>query len=427
MKLHFKSKSMVFGIYLLLIPLITGMDLYQQQSNVKKSDYFFSTTPISDDSSSIISNRLKQNSPNADFYDLFKDVPVVQFDTKQNSFDNGIIEQLGYYQTGGGVCRHCEQIYDGGIYEPFSDRPLVQISLEICTTATSGKILYEYYDAKGNTILAGSEQIISAWDDDGFPVILACFETEYGASIPLPKQVYQSLGQYTVSIETKNGDELFAPADWPNRGRSLGSELLLSFTIDIPDIPRFYHHDEEHKLYLLNFQGREFVNVYCFMEEVQANTFRVDSSGKLVVSNFPCDSQKKEYGVIVGSQTGIVIERGVDILIYRKLWEPFPNSCPSSRLDEGDITQVSDTSPICNRIRTRPNTTSSEIIDCVDPGTILKVVDGPQCNNGMLWWQVEVEETELKGWTAEGDDDDFWLLPGIINEPPWLAVWPKDF
>lgn len=398
MKTHFKSKTMVFRMNLLLIPLFVGISLFHQ--------------PVT---SSIVTS---QDTSNLDFYDYFKNVPIVKFDPKQNSYDDGIIGEIAYYPMGG-ACKYCAIMKENDVYEPFSN----DIFLEICTEATSGQILYQYFQADGALRLSGRVPIVSSIES-GKDSLWACHETEYGAFISLPEQVSQYLGQHTVSIKTKNGEELFAPANWPNRGHSLGPEVSLSFTIDIPDAPRFYYREDQHKLYLVNFQRKEFINVYCFGKDIVSNTFRVESNGKLVVNNFTCGSQKKPDVIVIGSQTGKVFEQGIDVIVYRNIWEPFSN-CPWSRLDEGDVTKVSDATPLCNRLRTHPNTTNGEIIDCLDPGTFLTVVDGPQCNNGMIWWQVRVNDTGMTGWTVEGDADEFWLLPGIISDPANYPFWPE--
>jgi len=100
----------------------------------------------------------------------------------------------------------------------------------------------------------------------------------------------------------------------------------------------------------------------------------------------------------------------------RAFWRPIPN-CPLSRLDVGDWTWVDYTPPLCNRIREQPDVDKGAILDCVDPGTSLKVIDGPVCHNGWIWWKVRVRNTGLVGWTAEGDGKEFWLEAGRLSAP----------
>jgi hypothetical protein len=44
------------------------------------------------------------------------------------------------------------------------------------------------------------------------------------------------------------------------------------------------------------------------------------------------------------------------------------------------------------------------------PGAQLDVLDGPVCADGMWWWRVLVIETQLVGWTVEGDTQEYWLI-----------------
>ncbi len=54
-----------------------------------------------------------------------------------------------------------------------------------------------------------------------------------------------------------------------------------------------------------------------------------------------------------------------------------------------------------NRLRTEP-TTDAEIIGEIQPGrTLNAILDGPACNEGYVWWQVNIDDTI--GWTVESD------------------------
>lgn len=61
-----------------------------------------------------------------------------------------------------------------------------------------------------------------------------------------------------------------------------------------------------------------------------------------------------------------------------------------------------------NRLRTQPNTDSAVITNI--PGeAFFTVLDGPVCNQGFVWW--EVQYGDLFGWTAEGADGEYYLAP----------------
>jgi hypothetical protein len=63
-----------------------------------------------------------------------------------------------------------------------------------------------------------------------------------------------------------------------------------------------------------------------------------------------------------------------------------------------------------NRVRAEPST-SSNISGLIYPGARVEILEGPACEEGWIWWRVREIETELEGWTAEGDADNYWVIP----------------
>jgi SH3-like domain-containing protein len=53
----------------------------------------------------------------------------------------------------------------------------------------------------------------------------------------------------------------------------------------------------------------------------------------------------------------------------------------------------------------------SKIIGQLSPRKIFKVLDGPQCRDGFVWWKID--HGKIKGWVAEADPSTFvyWLKP----------------
>jgi hypothetical protein len=41
----------------------------------------------------------------------------------------------------------------------------------------------------------------------------------------------------------------------------------------------------------------------------------------------------------------------------------------------------------------------------------MEILDGPACKNQWVWWYVRAEKNGLVGWTAEGDAENYWLVP----------------
>jgi hypothetical protein len=65
--------------------------------------------------------------------------------------------------------------------------------------------------------------------------------------------------------------------------------------------------------------------------------------------------------------------------------------------------------PISNRVRDYPSR-SAVVIGSMEPGTIMTIIDGPVCDDVLIWWKIETSNG-LKGWTAETDGKDYFFLP----------------
>lgn len=64
-----------------------------------------------------------------------------------------------------------------------------------------------------------------------------------------------------------------------------------------------------------------------------------------------------------------------------------------------------------NRVRAAPNT-GAEVIAQIYPGTIVQVLEGPVCTDGLVFWKVENASIPGgAGWTAEGDGSEYFLDP----------------
>jgi hypothetical protein len=62
-----------------------------------------------------------------------------------------------------------------------------------------------------------------------------------------------------------------------------------------------------------------------------------------------------------------------------------------------------------NRVRSGPGT-SEAIIAQIYPETAVKVMEGPVCADGLVFWKVESDLIPGgSGWTAEGDGTEYWL------------------
>jgi hypothetical protein len=47
----------------------------------------------------------------------------------------------------------------------------------------------------------------------------------------------------------------------------------------------------------------------------------------------------------------------------------------------------------------------------LQPGERAEIIGGPVCSNQWIWWEVQSKASSLTGWTAEGDNKAYWLVP----------------
>ncbi len=90
-------------------------------------------------------------------------------------------------------------------------------------------------------------------------------------------------------------------------------------------------------------------------------------------------------------------------------WEACTNTY-LSRLRVGDKAFVAFDPPLANRVRERPNLDAT-ILGNIEPGEEIEILGGPACNTRWVWWEIRSLSTNLQGWTAEGDGEDYWLVP----------------
>ncbi|HXQ38347.1 MAG TPA: hypothetical protein VN843_30385, partial [Anaerolineales bacterium] len=82
-----------------------------------------------------------------------------------------------------------------------------------------------------------------------------------------------------------------------------------------------------------------------------------------------------------------------------------------TRLQAGNEARVSQETTTPNRVRAG-SSTAEEVVVMLHPGTVMKVIEGPVCADGLIFWRVENESIPGgAGWTAEGDGSEYWLEP----------------
>lgn len=64
-----------------------------------------------------------------------------------------------------------------------------------------------------------------------------------------------------------------------------------------------------------------------------------------------------------------------------------------------------------NRVRAEPNLNATQV-GLLDPGTVVTLLRGPICADGLVWWKVSHDSLSSGvGYTAEGDGKEYWLEP----------------
>lgn len=143
--------------------------------------------------------------------------------------------------------------------------------------------------------------------------------------------------------------------------------------------------------------------------------YKVNQRGLLTI-------QLKDYfaGAVVGDVSLTEIHPPSypsDLIIFYDKLDPIYLTCKDTvptRLKIGDYSFVSTRTDTSNRLRSDA-TTSSEMLDKLSPGTIMEIVDGPKCADGILWWKVKGVSRSFEGWTGEGDTE-YWLDPCYSKE-----------
>jgi sugar lactone lactonase YvrE len=78
-----------------------------------------------------------------------------------------------------------------------------------------------------------------------------------------------------------------------------------------------------------------------------------------------------------------------------------------------------------NNLRAAPDVDSG-LLAQMPPNAVFTIVAGPECGDGLLWWQVNYDGTI--GWTAEGADGEYWLepIPGRALPPALSLITPAN-
>lgn len=103
-------------------------------------------------------------------------------------------------------------------------------------------------------------------------------------------------------------------------------------------------------------------------------------------------------------------QNGTDYLAHVIGVHRCANSIRSILVDQERAYVLTNTS-LANRLRGYPSTRVNTIGQ-MQPGETMTIVDGPYCNQGIVWWEVIPDSNpRLRGWTAESEGYDYYLAP----------------
>ncbi len=97
---------------------------------------------------------------------------------------------------------------------------------------------------------------------------------------------------------------------------------------------------------------------------------------------------------------------------------PYPTEAPmppckagyETRLKVGARALVQSKEALPNRIREQPGL-DGKVLGFVQQYEEVDILGGPVCSNNWVWWKVRSVQSHIVGWTAEGDEETYWLQP----------------
>ena len=147
------------------------------------------------------------------------------------------------------------------------------------------------------------------------------------------------------------------------------------------------------------------------------------ASGRIVTATDGTISGTAVVDIVAGTLTTIVVTPTAT-LVPRPTATPPPAATPTS--DGGTteetpaIAPPSDTIAVGGYARVAASAglsfrqtpgTGGALIQVLDAGTVLEVIDGPEEVDGYTWWQLRKSDDEQEGWSAAGSGEDIFLEP----------------
>jgi serine/threonine protein kinase len=147
------------------------------------------------------------------------------------------------------------------------------------------------------------------------------------------------------------------------------------------------------------------------ISSIQKNTLGADPNNPVTDNDGLGDGLEiNQYGANPKNQATATISPTGTVQPTATTWKACPEAAYPSRLSVNTEAIVSSDPPLANRVRSKPDL-SSDILGYIQPGEHVKILEGPQCSGKGIWWKVQSLTSDLTGWTSEGDEDGYWLVP----------------
>lgn len=156
------------------------------------------------------------------------------------------------------------------------------------------------------------------------------------------------------------------------------------------------------------YAGKNPIEVY-----LTAST-HTDSQGSFSVEVTLEDSDPDGFYSLVPSiaigqeqnEVDLVVSSIASFQVLNKItYSACPNA-PPTRLRIGGHAQMVDATP--SNLRFSPD---EDATGKIFTGETVRVLEGPECYNGYVWWNVHDLTSGLVGWMAEGNQEGYWLEP----------------
>lgn len=238
---------------------------------------------------------------------------------------------------------------------------------------------------------------------------------------PSGRTITNSIQVYESNIGVPGAFYIYKPSanDIPGIYRFVftGKNERIEHEVNVytPNGPRMYYINDIQSFYLYGFASNEKIRFFLYdsgsglAELIAWENYTVDNKGQLIIA---ADEESGAYYAI-GDLSGPTI--GASAIQNKKTStdDQLSWSCPgalATRLKNQKYAYVAPEPPLDQRVREGAGTSHS-VVGYIAPGNAMKILDGPKCVNGWVWWKVQsIKKSSIVGWTAEGDDS-YWLVP----------------